>query len=106
MGHLLIHCDTCGCDWNVYHRDNWKDWRARTCPACGKSVDPGTWEMSVLKAFGEMEDANLELTKDHDQSHEALFTVSYMPDTISYSKGDKEAIEQRNGCFTEIFGYR
>ena len=42
MGHLKIHCDGCGSDWVVYHRDNWKDWKARTCPVCGKSIDPGT----------------------------------------------------------------
>ena len=82
MGHLSIHCDGCGSDWTVYHRDDWKDWKARTCPVCGKSIDQGTWERSVLKGFGEMEDAALELTKDHTQSHGALFTVAYIPDVI------------------------
>jgi hypothetical protein len=82
MGHLKIHCDSCGSDWVVYHRDNWKDWKARTCPVCGKSIDPGTWDRQVLRAFGEMEDANLELVKDHTGSHGTLFTVSYIPDVV------------------------
>lgn len=80
MGRLSIHCYGCGSDWEVLHRDDWKDWKARTCPVCGKSIDPGTWERSVLRGFGEMEDANIELMKDHTQSHGTLFTVSYVPD--------------------------
>lgn len=94
MGHLSIHCDGCGSDWIVYHRDDWKGWKSRTCPVCGKSIDPGTWERSVLCAFGEMEDANLELSKDHAQSHGTLFTVSYIPDVIFPNKGDTEEIDQ------------
>lgn len=94
MGHLSIHCDSCGSDWNVYHRDDFHDWKARTCPVCGKSIDPGTWERSVLSAFGEMEDANLELVKDHTQSHGTLFTVSYIPDVIFPNKGNTEEIDQ------------
>lgn len=94
MGHLSIHCDGCGSDWSVYHRDDFRDWKARTCPVCGKSIDPGTWERSVLRAFGEMEDANLELVKDHTQSHGTLFTVSYIPDVIFPNKGNTEEIDQ------------
>ena len=82
MGHLKIHCDGCGSDWVVYHRDNWKDWKARTCPVCGKSIDPGTWDRQVLRAFGEMEDCNLELVKDHTGYNGTLFTVSYVPDVV------------------------
>ena len=89
MGHLKIHCDGCGSDWIVYHRDDWKDWKARTCPVCGKSIEPGTWEKSVLRAFGEMEDANLELSKDHAQYDGALFTVSYIPDVIFPNKDEE-----------------
>ena len=25
MGHLKIHCDNCGSDWIIYHRDDWKE---------------------------------------------------------------------------------
>lgn len=94
MGHLSIHCDGCGSDWTVYHRDDWKGWKARTCPVCGKSIDPGTWDRQVLRAFGEMEDANLELVKDHTQSHGTLFTVSYIPDVIFPNKGNTEEVDQ------------
>lgn len=95
MGHLKLRCDACGTDWVVYHRDDWKDWRARTCPACGKSIDPGTWERQVLRGFNEMEDANIELVKDHMQSHGTLFTVGYVPD-VMFPNREKalEAVEQ------------
>lgn len=88
MGKLLIHCDGCGSDWNVYHRGDWKDPKARTCPVCEKSIDPGTWDRQVLRAFGEMEDANLELAKDHSQSYGTLFTVGYIPDVVFPNKDD------------------
>lgn len=94
MGKLSIHCYGCGAEWDVLHRDDWKDWKARTCPVCGKSIDPGTWERSVLSAFGEMEDANLECVKDHDQLHGTLFTVSYIPDVIFPNKGNTEEVDQ------------
>lgn len=88
MGHLAIHCDSCGSDWVVYHRDDWKHWKARTCPTCGKEIDPGTWNRHVIRAFGEMEDTNLELMKDHTALHGALFTISYVPDTVFPNKSD------------------
>lgn len=82
MGHLKIYCDSCGCEWNVYHRDNWKDWKSRTCPICGKKISSQTWENQILMAFHEMEESNLELSKDHTGYHAPLFTVSYEPDVI------------------------
>lgn len=94
MGHLKIHCDGCGSDWIVYHRDDFHDWKARTCPVCGKSIDPGTWDRQVLRAFGEMEDASLELVKDHTQSHGTLFTVSYIPDVVFPNRGNTEEVDQ------------
>ncbi len=93
MGHLSIYCESCGSNWNVYHRDDWKDWKSRTCPVCGKMIDPGTWDRQILRAFGEMEDANCELVKDHTQSHEPLFTVSYIPDVLFPNRGNTEEIE-------------
>ena len=83
MGHLSIHCSFCGSEWIVYHRDDWKDWKARTCPVCGKSIPEKTWSLSVLKGFNEMEDASLELVKDYEQDHGTLFTVSYVPDVMA-----------------------
>lgn len=80
MGRLKIHCCNCGCEWDVYHRDNWKDWKSRTCPSCGEEIDPETWENQILNAFGEMEESNIELQKDHDQQHKTMFLVGYMPD--------------------------
>ena len=41
-----------------------------------------------------MEDANLELVKDHTQSHGTLFTVSYIPDVIFPNKENTEAVDQ------------
>ena len=113
MGHLQVHCEGCGSDWSVYHRDDWKDWKARTCPVCGKSVYPGTWSREILRAFGEMEDANIELLKDHQQSNGTLFTVSYIPDVVFPNKGStdglreeiedlKESVEEVKGLFTKL----
>ena len=92
MGHLSIHCGGCGSDWIVYHRDDFKDWKARTCPVCGKTIDSQTWEKNVLRAFGEMEDANMELVKDHAQTHGTLFTVSYIPDVSFQNSGVAEEL--------------
>ena len=94
MGHLSIHCDSCGSDWIVYHRDDWKHWKARTCPVCGKSIDQGTWERQILRAFGEMEDANRELMKDHAQYHGSMFTVSYIPDVVFSTKTQSDIVSQ------------
>lgn len=88
MGKLSIHCDGCGSDWIVYHRDDWKNWKSRTCPVCGKEIDPGTWNRQILPAFNGMEDANIELMKDHTQSHGTLFTVSYIPDVVFPNHSD------------------
>ena len=41
-----------------------------------------------------MEDANLELMKDHTQSHGTLFTVGYVPDVIFPNKENTEAVDQ------------
>lgn len=42
-----------------------------------------------MKAFGDMENANLELTKDHTQSHGTLFTVSYIPDIVFPNRSEE-----------------
>ena len=109
MGHLKIHCGGCGSDWIVYHRDDWKDWKARTCPVCGKSIDPETWDRQVLRAFGEMEDASLELVKDYTQSHGTLFTVSYIPDVVFPHHSDDmksilEGLESLNESLENLRG--
>ena len=90
MGKLRIYCDSCGSEWDVYHRDDWKSWKSRTCPVCGKAINPETWEKQILKGFGEMEDSNIELFKDHAQDHGTLFTVSYIPDVIFPKRESKE----------------
>lgn len=89
MGHLVIQCDNCGTSWNIYHRDNWKDWKARTCPMCGESINRDTWDKYILSAFGEMEESNLELVKDHTQYHGTLFTVGYEPDVLYPNRSDR-----------------
>lgn len=106
MGHLKIHCDSCGSDWNVYHRDSWREWRARTCPVCMASIDQTTWEQSILRGFNELEDASRELVKDHNQYHGALFTVGYEPDVIYPNSSDdvnklREEIEELREALSE-----
>ena len=94
MGHLKIYCDSCGGDWVVYHRDDWKSWKARTCPICGHQIDGETWERQILPAFGEMEAANLELMKDHSGYHRPLFTVNYESDSIFPNKCRTDIVDQ------------
>ena len=101
MGKLSIHCYGCGAEWDVLHGDDWKHWKARTCPVCGKSVDPGTWERYVLSAFNEMEDASLELVKDHDQLHGTLFSISYIPDAIFPNAKDGDPVRDEVECLRE-----
>ena len=94
VGRLRIHCGKCGNSWEVYHRDNWKDWRARTCPVCGESVDAQSWE-GVLRGFHELEDANLELIKDHSQAQMTMFAVDYVADREKESPDDlREEFEE------------
>ena len=81
MGHLKIYCDSCGSDWNVYSRDNWNDKRSRTCPVCGKSINPNTWNDRITPAFYEMESVSVALLAD-TMEHAPLFTVSYSSDLI------------------------
>lgn len=106
MGHLKIRCGGCGSDWIVYHRDDWKDWKARTCPVCGKSIPSGTWERQVLRAFGEMEDTARDLVNDHVGSHGTLFTVDYISDVVfpNDDGGIREEIEDLRETIDGIRG--
>ena len=85
MGHLVINCDGCGSHWDVYRRDDWQNWKSRTCPVCGKAVDSVTWNHTILKAFEGMEEATLKLVENHAQSHGTLFTIEYIPD-VTFKK--------------------
>lgn len=100
MGHLQIHCYGCGHEWSVYHRDDLRDWKIRTCPVCGKKVSQRTWDRDVLTAFDQLENANLELARDHTQDHGTLFSVAYVPDVI-FPEAEKE-----NGLREEISDLR
>lgn len=82
MSYMRIQCDYCGGKWEIYHRDNWKDTKARTCPHCQRSIDERTWERQVLPTFNMVEDTNAELYKDHVGYHTPLFQIEFVPDII------------------------
>ncbi len=82
MAYLRIHCAACGGVWEVYHRDNWNDGKARQCPHCSAEIDSQTWEKQVLPAFGAVHDANAELYKDHTGYDKPLFSVDVMANSI------------------------
>lgn len=82
MAFLRIHCGVCGGTWEVYHRDNWKDDQARTCPHCFAAIDAQTWSSYVLPAFGLMADANAELFKDSTGYHKPRFSVDVIADHL------------------------
>lgn len=109
MGRLRIHCDNCGGEWDVYHRDDWKKMSARTCPVCGESISPDTWK-GVLRGFHELEDASIELVKDHSQYHKTLFTVDYISDSMYPNRKEnrelrdiREDLEGIKRTITSIF---
>ena len=80
MAYMKIHCGYCGGAWEVYHRDDWKDDHARTCPHCSQKIDRQTWNKQVLPAFGAVQDANAELLKDHTGQHLPLFMLDVIAD--------------------------
>lgn len=80
MAYLRIHCGICGGTWEVYHRDNWKDDKARECPHCFAKIDPQAWENEVLPAFGAVQDANAELFKENTGYHRPLFAFDVIAD--------------------------
>lgn len=92
MGRLKIHCYGCGSDWEVFQRDDLKNWKSRTCPVCGKKISMRTWETHVLKAFDQIATANLELTRDHVEDHNAQFSIAYVPDVIFPNSGHGEEL--------------
>ena len=100
MGHLKLYCDGCGSSWDVYTRDDMGSKLIRTCPICGKSIDPGIWNRRIIQAFGMMERANRDLVTNHTQTHGTLFTVSYFPDVI-YPNRDRSE-ENLNDLREEI----
>ena len=96
MAYLRIHCDVCGGTWEVYHRDNWKDDKARQCPHCFSKIDRQTWEKQILPAFGAVQDANAELFKDSTGYHTPLFTFDVIADHIYTNHMDRE--RNRQSC--------
>lgn len=80
MVYLRIHCAACGGVWEVYHRDNWNNDKARQCPHCSAEIDRQTWEKQILPAFGAVHDANAELFKDHKGNDKPLFYVDVIAD--------------------------
>ena len=51
MAYMRIHCKVCGGTWEIYHRDNWNDDKARQCPHCFTKIDRQVWQREVLPAF-------------------------------------------------------
>ena len=83
MVYLRIHCATCGGVWEVYHRDNWNNDKARQCPHCFAEISRQTWEKYVLSVFGEARDANAELYKDYTGYYDKpLFSFDVMANHI------------------------
>lgn len=66
MTYMKIYCSECGGTWEIYHRDNWKDDRARQCPHCFSEIDRHTWDKEILPAFAAVNDANAELRKSNN----------------------------------------
>ncbi len=79
MGFLKIRCKSCGQSWEVYHRDDWKDDRARQCPHCFAEINKNIWEKSIIPGFASLSDANRELWNDYTGLlTRQMFTVDYI----------------------------
>ena len=90
MAYLRIHCKSCGNDWEIYHRDNWKADTARQCPHCFKEISQSVWHGEILPAFAAVSDAQAELLKDSTAYNTPLFTFDVMASDI---KQDQKANE-------------
>ena len=82
MAYMRIRCDYCGGTWEVYHRDNKHDDRARTCPHCDKRIDYEIWDRNVVPAFKAVEDVNTKLYESQVNYHIPLFQIEFIPDII------------------------
>lgn len=105
MAYLRIHCDVCGGTWEVYHRDNWNDDKARQCPHCFSKIDRQTWQKEVLPAFGAVNDANAELFKEHTGRHVPLFTFDVIADHLYANRktgGDTCPLAERLQEFSDF----
>lgn len=89
MAYLLIHCDVCGGQWEIYHRDDFNADKARQCPHCFNSIDKQTWTNQVLPAFGLVHDANAELYKDHAGYNRPLFSFDVIADHLYENRFDE-----------------
>ena len=82
MAFLKIHCDVCGGDWEIYHRDNWKDDKARQCPHCFSKIPRDLWDREIIPALAAVNDANAELYKAHIGQHAPLFSFDIVADHL------------------------
>ena len=77
MTFLRVHCAGCGRKWDVY-KHSIKSEFSRECPNCYRQVDEQLWQSQVIPAFCSVDDANIELLKEHHSSNKddkPLFTI-------------------------------
>ena len=86
MAYLRLHCDVCGGTWEIYHRDDWNDDKARQCPHCFAEIDLDVWKREVLPSFAAVQDANAELFRTHTGYHKPLFYFDVIADHIYQNK--------------------
>ena len=91
MAFMRIHCDVCGGTWEIYHRDDWHDDKARQCPHCFSKIDRQVWEKEVLPAFGAVQDANTELHREHTGYHKPLFAIDFIADHLYQNRRESTA---------------
>lgn len=82
MAYLKIYCDVCGGSWEIYHRDNWKDDKARKCPHCFSKIPIELWAGEIIPAFTATHEANTELYKAHVCRHTPLFSFDIVADHL------------------------
>lgn len=79
MVYMKIHCGYCGGQWEVYSRQRDIS-SARICPHCDQRIDGDTWANKILTAFQAVGAANMALSFDHIEKHNAEYEVDFIAD--------------------------
>lgn len=105
MERLNIFCNGCGTSWTVLHRDEYGNWKPRTCPCCGKEINEQIW-YQVIRALHEYGDAQREIIKEAQQPKGTLFEFRFEYDInrAEFGSPDVNRLREEVSNMREEFG--
>lgn len=77
--YLRVWCSRCGNYYEVYHGNDLKSPKARTCPHCGEGVSYNAWA-KVIQAAKAVDEAGAAVYSDN--TAKTRFTVDYIDNTV------------------------